>query len=92
MELEVGELFFELQEIVKIEHFVESTCSVEIIHRAVGSLQRLKQPHYLRTQRGHAGTAAYPHHLLLAVSYGVEVAVRTAHQHLIARFQSEDIA
>ena len=92
MESEVRKIFFELQEIVEIEHFIERACAVEIVHHAVGSLESLRHMHYLRAQRSHTRTAAYPHHLGFAVENGMEVAIRTAHPHLVARFESEYVA
>ena len=62
MELEVGEFFFESEEVVEIEHFVERTGAVEVIHYAVGASERLGHVHDLRAQGCHAGATSDPHH------------------------------
>ena len=54
MELEVGEILFYLQEVFQVEHLVESTRAVEVVHHTVGCVQRLREVHNLRTQRSHA--------------------------------------
>ena len=91
MELEVGEILFNLQEVFQIEHFIQCTCTVEVIHHAICSVQCLRHMHNLCTQRSHTGTTADPHHLLLGVEYRMEVSVRATHGYLITRFQGKDI-
>lgn len=38
VEFEIRKFFLKLEKIVQIEHLVESTCPVEIVHLAVGGL------------------------------------------------------
>ena len=40
MEFEVGEIFFQLEEIVEVEHFVEGASAVEVVHYAVIGVKR----------------------------------------------------
>ena len=47
--------------------------------------------HNLRAQRSHTGATANPNHLSLRVKYRMEIAIRTGHHNLIARFEAEDI-
>ena len=61
------------------------------MHLAVGRMQRLCHVHDLRTQRSHAGTTTDPNHFFLAVEMRMEVTVRTTHNHLVTRFQREDV-
>ncbi|GFH88454.1 hypothetical protein IMSAGC001_03897 [Bacteroides acidifaciens] len=91
VECEVREVFFDLQEVFQIEHFVQCTGTVEVRHLTVGSMQSLRQVHDLRTQRSHTSTTTNPHHFLVGIKDRVEVSVRTAHDNLVTRFQSEDI-
>ncbi len=92
MEVEVGELFLKLQEVLEIEQFVEGARAVEIVHFAVAGVEGLCHVHDLSAERGHTCAAANPHHLFLGVENGVEVSVRTAHEHLVAGLEREDIA
>ena len=91
MERKVREILLYLQEVFQIEYFVQGTCTIEVSHLTVSSMQCLRQVHDLCTQRSHTGTTTNPHHFLLRIEYRVEVSVRTAHDYLITRFQSEDI-
>ena len=92
MELEVGEILFKLHEIVQVEHLIQGTGSIEVVHHTVAGLESLCHPHDLRTERSHTGTTTYPHHLSLGIYYRVEVAIRSAHAHLVAGFESEYVA
>ena len=87
MELEVGEIFLQLEEILKVEHFVECPCSIEIAHLAVGGVECLCHPHYLCAEGSHTGTAAHPDHLGLGIDNRMEISVRPAHQHLVTRLE-----
>ena len=91
MEVEVGIFLLQTQEVVEVEHLVQRTCTIEVVHLAVRGMQRLCHVHNLSTQRSHTGTATNPYHLLLRVEVRVEVAERTAHNHLVAGFQREDV-
>ena len=91
MEREVREVFLNLQEIFQIEYFVQCTCTIEVRHLTVGSMQRLGQVHDLCTQRSHTGTTTYPHHLFLRIEDRMEVSVRTTHNYLITGFQRKDV-
>ena len=91
MERKVREILLDLQEVFQIEYFIQRTCTVEVSHLTVCSMQCLRQVHDLGTQRSHTGTTANPHHFLLRIEYRVEVSVRTTHDYLITRFQCEDI-
>ncbi len=91
VECEIREFLFYFQEVLQIEHFVQSTCTIEIRHLAICSLQRLSHVHNLSTQRSHTGTTADPHHFSLRVEDRMEITVRTAHCYLVTRFQGKDI-
>ena len=91
MEVEVGELLLELQEVFEIEHLVEGARAVEVVHDAVGAMACLGHPHDLGSQGGHTGTAAHPYHLGLGVDDGMEVSVGAAHHNLVARLEREDV-
>ena len=43
--------------------------------RTVGAVKCSSHVHDLGSQRGHAGAAAYPHHLGTGVEYGMEITV-----------------
>ncbi len=92
MEMEVGEFFLQLQEVVEIEHFVEGACAVEVVHHAICGVEGLGHVHDLCAEGCHAGATANPHHLFLGVENGVEISVRTAHEHFVTGLQGEDIA
>ena len=49
MELEVREILFYLQEVFQIEHFVQRTCTVEVVHGTICDVQCLCQVHDLCT-------------------------------------------
>ena len=91
MECEVREVFFDLQEVLQIEYFVQRTGTIEVRHLTIGNVQCLRQVHDLCTQRSHTGTTTNPHHFLLRVEYRMEVSVRTTHDNLVTWFQREDI-
>ena len=42
VEVEVGEFLFDAEEVLEVEHFVQGTSSVEVVHLAVGSLTLFK--------------------------------------------------
>src|SRR5574344_133037 len=65
MEVEVGILLFQSEEVVEIEHFAQRTGTVEIVHLSVAGVQGLRHVHDLCAQRSHTGTATYPYHLFL---------------------------
>ena len=65
VEMEIGELLLQLMEVVKIEHLVEGTSAIEIMHLAVSGVEGLGHVHYLCTERSHTCATAYPYHLLL---------------------------
>ena len=91
MEMEVGEFLFQSMEIVEVEHLVECTCAIEIMHLAIGSVQCFGHVHDLCTQRSHTCTTANPYHFLLAVEMWMEIAERTTHNNLVAWFKREDV-
>ena len=91
VEMEVGELLLQREEILEEEDFVDSTSTVEIVHLTVAALAGLEHVHDLRTQRSHTGSTTDPDHLLLAVINRTELTVRTAHANFIPRFEREDI-
>ena len=91
VEVEVRILFFQAQEVVEIEYLVQCTSTIEIVHLTIGGMQRLGHVHDLSAQRSHTSTTTNPNHLLLRVEVWVEVAIRTTHNHLIARLQREDV-
>ena len=91
MEVEVGELLLQSEEVVKIEHLVERAGTIEIVHLTVGGVQSLRHVHNLSAQRSHTGTTTYPYHLTLGVEVGMEVTIRTAHDNLVARLEGEDV-
>ena len=91
VEVEVGILLLQAQEVVEIEHLVERAGTIEVVHLAILGVQRLGHVHDLCAQRSHTGTTTNPDHLLLRVEVWVEVAERTTHDHLVARFQREDV-
>ena len=91
VEVEVGIFLLQSEEVVEIEHLVQCSRTIEIVHLAVGSVQSLCHVHNLRTQRSHTGTTTYPYHLLLRVEVRMEITVRTAHHHLVTRFEGEDV-
>src|SRR5574344_2786308 len=75
VEVEVGILLLQSEEVVEIEHLVECACAIEVVHLAVGSVQRLGHVHNLRAQRSHTSTTTYPYHLLLGADVRMEVAI-----------------
>ena len=91
VEMEVRELLLQSEEIVEEEDFVDSTCAVEIVHLTVTAVAGLEHVHDLRTERCHTSSTTNPDHLLLAVINRTELTVRTAHAHLVTRFEREDI-
>ena len=91
VEMEVRELLLQSEEIVEEEDFVDSTCAVEIVHLTVTAVAGLQHVHDLCTERCHTGTTTNPDHLLLTIVNRTELTVRTAHAHLVARFEREDI-
>ena len=91
VEVEVGILLLQSEEVVKIEDLVERTSTIEVVHLTVGGVERLRHVHDLRTERGHTGTTTYPDHLTFGVEVRVEITERSAHRHLVAWFQREDI-
>ena len=91
MECEVREVFFDLQEVLQIEYFVQRTGTIEVRHLTIGNVQCLRQVHDLCTQRSHTGTTTNPHHFLVRIQDWVEISIRTAHNNLVTRFQREDI-
>ena len=91
MEVEVGIILLQLQEVLQIEHFVQGTCTIEVVHLAVCGMQRTGHVHDLCAQRSHTGTTTYPNHFLLRIEDRMEISVRTTHGHLVTRFQREDV-
>ena len=91
MELEVGEFFLDGEEVVEVEHFVEGAGTVEVVHNAVGGVKCLGHVHDLSAKRSHTGATAHPYHFALRVENRMEVAIRAAHKHLVARFEREDV-
>ena len=100
VEVEVGEVLLQLVEVVEVEHLVEGAGAVEVVHGAVGAMQRAGEVHDLCTERCHTGAAAHPYHLVtlgvvapgavLGSAYA-ELAVRAAHDDLVAGLQREDV-
>ena len=91
MEVEIGEFLLQTEEIFEVEDLVQRTRTVEIVHFAVGRVQRFRHMHNLGTQRSHSCASADPNHLLFRVEMRMEVAKRTAHRHFVAGFQRENI-
>ena len=91
VEMEVRELLLQREEIVEEEDFVDSTCAVEIVHLTVAAVAGRQHEQDPRAQRGHTGSTTNPNHLLLTIVNRTELAIRTAHAHLVARFEREDI-
>ena len=91
VELEVREVFLNLQEVFQIEHLVQCTGTVEVVHRTVSDMQRLGQVHNLGTQRSHTCTTTDPHHFVLRIQNRVEVTVRSTHGHLVTWLQRKDV-
>ena len=91
VEVEVREVFLQSEEIIQIEYFIQSTCTIEIVHLTIGGMQRLTHMHNLCTQRSHTGTTTYPNHLALRIKDRMELSIRTAHSHLVAWLQTEDV-
>lgn len=91
VEVEVGILLFEVEEVGEVEDLVEGASAIEIVHLPVRGVERLGHVHNLRTQRGHAGTATDPNHLPLGVEVRMEIAIGAAHQDLVARLEREDV-
>ena len=91
VEVEVGEILLELEEIFEEEDFIDSTRAVEIVHFAVTHVFRLEQVHDLRTKRSHTGTTADPNHFTFRIVVRVELTVRTTHHHFVAGFQTKDV-
>ena len=91
VEVEIREFLLQTEEIFEIENLVQRTRTVEIMHFAVGRLQSLGHVHNLGTQRSHSCASTDPNHLLFRVEMRMEVAKRTAHRHLVAGFQRENI-
>ena len=91
MEVEVGEILLELMEIIEIEHLVESTGTIEVVHLTVTAVERAGHVHDLCTQRSHTSTTADPDHFLLRVEMGMEVTVGTTHDNLVAGLECEDV-
>ena len=77
VEVEVGILLLQAEEVVEIEYLVQGAGTVEVVHLAVLRMQCLRHVHDLCAQRSHTGTTAYPDHLLLRIEVRVEVTVRT---------------
>ena len=100
VEVEVREILLQLVEVVEVEHLVEGAGAVEVVHGAVGAVEGAGEVHNLCAERGHAGAAADPYHLVtlrvvapgavLGAAY-TELAVGAAHDDLVARFEREDI-
>ena len=91
VEVEVRIFLLQFPEVLEEERLAERACPVEEVHLTVAHVQRLGHVHDLRPQRSHAGAAADPYHLLAGSEVGMEVAVRAAHHHLVARFEREDV-
>ena len=87
MEVEVGILLLQAEEVVEIEHLVEGAGTIEVVHLAILRVERLGHVHDLCTQRSHTGTTTDPNHLALRVEMRMEVAVRATHDHLVAWLQ-----
>jgi len=101
VEVEVGEVLLQLVEVVEVEHFVECACAVEVVHGAVGAVECAGEVHDLSAERGHAGAAADPYHLVAVGAVGpgavvgaahAELAVGAGHDDLVAGLQGEDVA
>ena len=65
MEVEVGEIAFKLKEVLQEEHFVNGTCTIEIVHFTVTHIFCLEQVHDLCTKWSHTSATANPNHLTL---------------------------
>lgn len=91
VEMEVGEVFLELEEVVEVEYFVEGASAVEVVHNAVGGVECAGEVHDLGTEWCHTCTTANPHHLLAGVVNRMEVAIRSTHEDLIAGLEGEDV-
>ena len=78
VELEVREFFLNLCVVLKVECLFKATCTVEEVDFSVGLLC-LEQVHDMRTHRGHTGTTANEHELLVirTIVRNEELAVRT---------------
>ena len=95
VEVEVGEILLQLQEVIEERNLLKRTCSVEVVHGTIAILGlhavTLEHMHDLCTQRSHTGTTANPNHLAARTIYGTELSVRTTHDHLVAGLQAEDV-
>ena len=100
VEVEVGEVFLQLVEVVEVEHLVEGAGAVEVVHGAVGAMEGAGEVHDLCAEGSHAGAAADPDHLvaLRVVAPGAvlgaadaEFAVGAAHDDLVAGLEGEYI-
>ena len=65
MEVEVGILLLQSQEVVEIEHLVVGAGAIEVVHLAVLGVEGLGHVHNLGTQRSHIGTTTDPYHFAL---------------------------
>jgi len=90
IELEVGELFFDIPEVVNVEQLSQTTSAVPVRNLAA-SLLAFEEFKDVTSQRSHAGTTTDVHHLGLAI-LDEELTVRTTDGRLVTWFQTEDPA
>ena len=87
---EVGEVLFYLAEVLFVDNFTLSACSVPISDFAP-RLYRIEKVQELSTKGSHPCPTADIKHLGIAIFMNVEVSIRTTHRHLISRLEREDI-
>ena len=67
VEMEIGEVLLQLQEVVEERNLLQCACTIEVVHGALTVLilnaVALEHMHNLSTQRSHTGTTANPNHL-----------------------------
>src|SRR5574344_311315 len=91
MEVEVRVLFLQFEEVFLEEHFVDATCTIEVVHLAVAYMEGLEHVHDLCAKRCHTCATTYPNHFTTCVVLWTELSVRTRHDYLVAWLEREDV-
>ena len=95
VEVEVGEVLLELQEVVEERNLFQRTGTIEVVHGTLAVFVlhavALEHVHDLSTQGSHTGTTADPNHLAACAVLRTELTVRATHDDLVTGFEAEDV-
>ena len=96
VEVEVGEVLLELQEVIEERNLLQRAGTIEIVHGALTVFilhtVTLQHMHDLSTQRSHTGTTTDPNHLTTCAVLRTELTIGAAHDDLITGLQAKDVA